>query len=363
MNTAVHSRVRVSLASRSYDVHIDSGNWEKLGPAIIETTRSEKVLVVTSPEIGRLYRRPVVKSLQGVGLKCKRIDIPDRDRNKNLRSVSRLYDAFLEAEADRSTVVLALGGGVIGDMAGFASATYLRGIPFIQVPTTLLAMVDASIGGKTGVNLRQGKNLVGSFHQPNLVWINLETLQSLPRAQVLAGFAEIIKHAVIWDRTHFRELEKTILNAVDLEPKVLSGIVRRSCEIKAEVVSKDENEQGLRMLLNFGHTIGHAIESLGKYKLLHGHCVAIGMVYAAERSAALGYASAKAVHRLRDLLERSGLPSELPRYPRRSYLDAIGVDKKRRGSKINFVVLERIGKAKTVPLSPMKVLPQSFLKR
>lgn len=357
MGRQEQTKVRIDLASSSYDVQLGSSNWSHLGSSVIESTGSNQALVVTSPEVGRRYASPVIKSLRSAGLRTKRINIPDRDRNKNLRSVALLYDAFLAAGADRSTTVLALGGGVIGDMAGFASATFLRGMPFVQVPTTLLAMVDASIGGKTGVNLRKGKNLVGSFYQPSLVWANLDTLKSLPSAQISAGFAEIIKHAAIWDKKHFHDLEDTISEVGRLDFETLLPIVKRSCEIKAEVVGQDEKEQGLRMLLNFGHTVGHAIESLGKYRRPHGYCVAIGMVYAAKRSVDLGYASRSVVESLDDLLNRAGLPTKLPSYPRRSYLDAIAVDKKRRGSMVNFVVLEGIGKAKTVPLTPAEVLP------
>lgn len=357
-SASVRRRVRVALGARSYPVEIGAGLLEGLGPAVASATGASRALVVTVPPVGRRYGAAVERSLRGAGLRAHRFTVPDGDRSKSLRRVERLYEGFLDAGADRSTAVLALGGGVVGDLAGYAAATLLRGLPFVQVPTTLLAMVDSSIGGKTGVNLRRGKNLVGAFHQPRLVWADVATLRSLPRRQRAAGLAELVKHAAIRDPRLFARLERDAERALALEPEALVPLLERSCRIKAAVVAADEREAGPRMLLNFGHTLGHAAESLAGYRgLLHGEAVAMGMAFAARRSEALGLAPAGTSQRLEELLLRIGLPTELPDHPRRAYLSAIRVDKKRRGDAIRFVALRGIGRAEAVSLRPGEVLP------
>jgi 3-dehydroquinate synthase len=272
--------------------------------------------------------------------------------------VNRLYDSLLDAGADRGSVVVALGGGVVGDLSGFVAATLLRGLPFVQIPTTLLAMVDSSVGGKTGVNVARGKNLVGAFHQPRLVWVDVTTLRSLPRRELAAGMAELIKHGAIRDEAFFEWLETELEGLMDLEPELLIHALERSCAIKAEVVRQDERESGLRMVLNFGHTVGHAVETLKRYKgILHGEAVAIGMVFAAGRSETLGLSPRGTKERLAALLRRAGLPTDLPDFPRRAYLQALRVDKKKREAQIRFVALRGIGGAETVPLLPREIIP------
>jgi 3-dehydroquinate synthase len=248
---------------------------------------------------------------------------------------------------------------MVGDLTGFAAATYLRGIPFVQVPTTILSMVDASIGGKTAVNLPKGKNLVGAFHQPCLVWIDTGTLASLPRRDRAAGMAEIVKAGAIWDERYFARLERECEGVMDLEPASLVPVLERACRIKAEVVQQDErDESGVRALLNFGHTVAHAIESqMGYRRILHGEAVSIGMLHAARLSQALGLAPAGTADRLEDLLARLQLPTEIPRYDRKAHIAAIRVDKKRVGAKIHYIVLRRIGRAATVELTPAEILP------
>jgi 3-dehydroquinate synthase len=253
---------------------------------------------------------------------------------------------------------------MVGDLAGYAAASYLRGIPFVQVPTTILGMVDASIGGKTGVNLKQGKNLVGAFHQPRLVWIDTATLDSLPRRDRAAGMAEVIKAGAIWDARLFRRLERDVSKALDLDPSVLIPILARACAIKAEVVSLDEYEAGPRMLLNFGHTLGHAVEKkLGYRQVLHGEAVAMGMAFAARRSEQLGFAPEGTRERLENLLSACELPIHLPSFPRRAYLSGLRVDKKKKDRRIRFVVLRGIGKAETVSLTPAEIYPASEARR
>lgn len=349
-------RIEVELGERSYPVEIGVDTLADLGPRIKERTGSRQVIVVTVPPVGRRYAGRLTRSLREAGLRVGRIDVPDGDATKNLRQVAKLYEALLAKGADRSASLVALGGGMVGDLTGFAAATFLRGIPFVQVPTSLLAMVDASVGGKTGVNLPEGKNLVGAFHQPRLVAIDAATLRSLPPRELSAGFAEIVKHAAIWDAELFTLLEREAESLRALDLTALIPVIERNVRIKAEVVSQDEREAGLRMLLNFGHTLAHAVEALQRYrKLLHGEAVAIGMVYAAGRSEALGFAAPGTAERLASLCERFGLPTELPARPRSAYLSALRVDKKKRDSHISFVVLEGIGRARTVPLTPAEV--------
>jgi 3-dehydroquinate synthase len=350
-------RLKVKLGERSYPIVLGVGTLADVGPAVARCAPSSRAFVISVPPVSRRYGGIVERSLQGAGYRVRRISVPDGDASKNPRQLSKLWDELLRFGADRTTPVVALGGGMVGDLGGFAAASYLRGVPFVQIPTTVLAMVDASIGGKVAVNLPQGKNLVGAFYQPRLVWIDVETLRSLPRRERAAGFAEVVKAGAIWDRKFFERLERDAEDLMDLDVKRLIPVLQRACAIKAEVVSLDEREAGLRQLLNFGHTAAHAVEKLGRYRgLLHGEAVSIGMRIAALRSEDLGYSPAGTAERITALTERFGLPSELPKYPRSAYLDALRVDKKMANSKIRFVVLCGIGKAKTVPLTPREVL-------
>lgn len=359
--------VRVALGARGYPVEIGSGLLAGLGGRVKAQTGASRAVVISVPGVARRYAGPVQRSLRDAGLRVARIDVPDGDATKNLRQVEALYGALLACGADRSTVLLALGGGMVGDLVGFTAATFLRGIPFVQVPTTVLAMVDASVGGKTGVNLPQGKNLVGAFHQPRLVCIDIDTLRSLPTRERAAGLAEVVKAGAIRDARLFARLEAEAEALLALDRAVLVPVLERAVRIKARVVAQDEREGGVRMLLNFGHTVGHAIEALHRYRgLLHGEAVAIGMVYAAERSEALGRAPAGTTRRLRSLCERIGLPTELPDFPRSAYLSALKVDKKKKDSTIRFVVLEGIGRATTVALRPAEIvagIPRGSLSR
>ncbi len=353
--------VPVSLGERSYDVALGDDWLETIGRRASDLLQAERIAIVTVPTVARRYAPLLTKGLSAGGAKVERIVVPDGDATKNLKQLGVLYDRFLDHGMDRSSGVVTLGGGVAGDLGGFAAASFLRGIPFVQVPTTVLAMVDASIGGKTGVNLAQGKNLVGAFHQPKGVFLDIATLRSLPRRERAAGAAELIKHAAIWDAPLFDWLETRIENFLDLDPKVVLPALERSCAIKGEVVERDEREGGLRKLLNFGHTLGHAIEKHARYRgILHGEAVAIGMVFAAERSEQLGFAPAGTRARLESVLKRAGLPTRAPNRPRSAYLSAIAVDKKKQGGKIHFVVLEGIGKASTVALTAREILPAGW---
>jgi 3-dehydroquinate synthase len=360
-NEAMARVVRVELGERSYAIRIGYDMLEQAGPAIAEIAKARRAVVVTVPEVARRYAPRLERGLRAAGLKVRRLLVPDGERAKTLRHAAALYDELLAFDADRSTVVVALGGGVVGDLAGFVAATWMRGIPFVQVPTTLLAMADASVGGKVAVDLPRGKNLVGAFHQPLLVWMDLETLRSLPRRQRAAGLAEVIKHGAIRDAALFERFERDVESILDLEPGATLDVLERSCAIKADVVSQDEREAGLRLHLNFGHTLAHAVETLTGYRrILHGEAVAIGMVFAARRSEALGHAPAGTADRLAAVLRRAELPTEPPPFSRRAYLSALRVDKKRTDAHIRFVVLCGIGCADTVPLTPQEILPKEF---
>jgi 3-dehydroquinate synthase len=350
--------VEVALGERSYPIVIGHGTLGGIGAAIARRTGAKRALLITVPPVAKRLAPIVERSLKAAGIASARFVVPDGERSKDFAQVAKLYDGLLGAGADRDSVVVALGGGVVGDLAGFVAATLLRGVRFVQVPTTLLAMVDSSVGGKTGVNTKRGKNLVGAFHQPQLVWIDAATLKSLPRRQLLAGLAEAIKHAAIRDAKLFALLERELERAIDLDPEILLPLLARNCSIKAEIVSRDEREAGERMLLNFGHTLGHAIEALSKYRgVLHGEAVAMGMAFAARRSEELGLAQPGSAVRLVALLARAGLPTDLPPFPQRAYLAALAADKKKREERIRFVALRAIGRAETVPLLPSEILP------
>jgi shikimate kinase/3-dehydroquinate synthase len=357
----VRVAVPVDLGERSYRVELGLDWLETIGRRIGDQLDAERIALVTVPTIARRYAPILTRGLRAKGVRVGRIVVPDGDATKNLGQLAKLYDHFLEQGLDRQSAVVTLGGGVVGDLGGFAAATYLRGIPFVQVPTTVLSMVDASIGGKTGVNLKQGKNLVGAFHQPRGVYIDVATLRSLPTRQRAAGAAELIKAAMIWDAEFFAWLESRIEAFLDLDTGVVISALERACAIKAEVVERDEREGGLRRLLNFGHTLAHAIEAhAGYHGILHGEAVAIGMVFAADRSETLGFAPAGTRDRLEALLERAGLPTRAPDRPRRAYLSGIAVDKKKEGGKIHFVVSKGIGSAGTALLGARDIIPPGW---
>jgi 3-dehydroquinate synthase len=358
------STVRVELGERSYPIRIGEGTLGEIGPEVARRTGASRAALVTVPGVGRRYGARVARSLTRAGLRVHRFEVPDGDATKNLRQVAKLYDAMLGAGLDRSSAVIALGGGMVGDLAGFVAATYLRGIPFVQIPTTVLAMVDASIGGKVAVNLSQGKNLVGAFHQPRLVFIDVQVLRSLPVRQRAAGFAEVVKAGALWDADFFARVERHAEALLELDAGRLMPVLRRACAIKAEVVAQDERERGVRMYLNLGHTLGHAVEKVRRYRgILHGEAVAMGMVYAGRRSEELGLAPSGTEDRLAALLARFGLPVELPLLPRKAYLDALRVDKKSRDSRIRYIVLRRIGQADAVELTPAQILPAGWERR
>jgi 3-dehydroquinate synthase len=340
-------KIRVAIAEprdRSYDILVDRGLLATLPPLLAAGCPAARYALITDSHVAKVYGRALLARLRDAALSAEQFEFPPGEWNKTRETWSALSDRLLACEFGRDAAVIALGGGVVGDVAGFVAATYLRGVPYVQVPTTLLAMIDSSIGGKTGVDVPAGKNLLGAFHQPALVVADLDVLSSLPPPQLAAGIAEAVKHGVIADGDYFGFLEREERAVTAKDPDVLERVVRRSVEIKAAVVSADERETGRRAILNFGHTVGHAIEASANYALLHGEAVAIGMTYEARLAEALGIAESGTARRIRQLLERYGLRLELPDGATTDGLLAImQLDKKARDGAVRFALPRAIG--------------------
>ncbi len=343
------SIITVEIPQQSYEVAIAPHGLEHLGTWVQPLNLGKKILLVSNPMIFRRYGDTVLTSLTTAGFQVSSCILPAGERYKTLASIQKIYNAALADRLERSSTIVTLGGGVIGDMAGFAAATWLRGINFVQVPTSLLAMVDASIGGKTGVNHPHGKNLIGAFHQPRLVLIDPQVLGTLPTREFRAGMAEVIKYGVIWDADLFEQLEaaERLDQQRYVSEELLQTILTRSCQAKAHVVSQDEKEAGLRAILNYGHTIGHAVESLTGYRVVnHGEGVAIGMVAAGQIAVELGLWDQASAERQRVLLEKTGLPTKLPAgLETEAILETLQTDKKVKLGKVRFVLPTKIGSA------------------
>jgi 3-dehydroquinate synthase len=338
-------KIRVELGERSYDISIGNNILDGIGDALKSLNLSPKVAVVSNPTVLELYGGSVSNSIREAGFDLLTVTIPDGEEYKDLIWLQHIYDELLSHKLDRSSALIALGGGVIGDMTGFAASTYMRGIAYIQVPTTLLAQVDSSVGGKTGVNHKLGKNMIGTFWQPRLVWVDIEALRTLPRRELLAGLAEVIKYGVIYDRELFDFLADNKERILGLDSEALTHVVQRSCEIKAEVVAKDEREAGLRAILNYGHTIGHAIETVTEYKrFLHGEAVAIGMYLEARLSRMLNLIDEGQVSQIKEVIDSYGLPSEKPaNISAHSIFLSMQLDKKAVAGELKFILPEKIG--------------------
>ncbi|NMM11798.1 MAG: 3-dehydroquinate synthase [Polaromonas sp.] len=342
-------QVHISLAERSYPILIGS---KLLGCALTyeNLPAAATALVVSNTTVAPLYAEPLMQALQARYGRVLLVTLPDGEIYKDWATLQLIFDALLESGCDRKTVLFALGGGVVGDMTGFAAASYMRGVPFVQIPTTLLAQVDSSVGGKTGINHPLGKNMIGAFYQPLLVVCDLDVLTTLPPRELSAGLAEVIKYGPIADMLFFEWIEAHLDALLAKEPTALSHAIQRSCEIKARVVSQDERESGLRAILNFGHTFGHAIESgMGYGNWLHGEGVGCGMVMAAHLSQQLGLVDSRFVERLTSLIRRAGLPVKGPVLSTTDnagrYLELMRIDKKSEAGEIRFVLIEGPGKA------------------
>jgi 3-dehydroquinate synthase len=353
--------VKVPLGTRSYNILIDRGLVKNLGAECARLNLGGHCAVISDANVTPLYAAAVRRSLKKAGFDATLIKVPAGETAKSLKTVQACYDELASHRIERKSFIIALGGGVTGDMAGFVAATYLRGIAFVQIPTTLLAQVDSSVGGKVGVNLKAGKNLVGAFYQPRVVLCDLDTLKTLPEREYRAGLAEVIKYGIIYDASLFEQLERDLAKLLKRDAKTLGEIIGRCCEIKADVVGQDETESGLRAILNFGHTIGHGLEAISGYgKYLHGEAISIGQVAAARLSAKLLGLPAGEVRRIHQLFESAGLPTEvrLDKNRMNQLFGAMKLDKKVSGGEIKFVLARKIGRVEFGQKVPLELIPE-----
>jgi 3-dehydroquinate synthase len=358
-SSAASLTLQVELGERSYPIHIGRGLLDdaKLLPQYV---KGKRVAIVTNDKVGPLYLDKVGNALRAAGKQVTEIVLPDGEEEKNWASLMKIFDRLLADKCDRKTTLIALGGGVIGDLTGFAAASYMRGVPFVQVPTTLLSQVDSSVGGKTGINHPLGKNMIGAFYQPQAVIADTATLHTLPPRELAAGIAEVIKHGAIIDAPFFDWIETNMARLVSKDDAALAYAIQRSCEIKAEVVRQDEREGGLRAILNFGHTFGHAIENgLGYGQWLHGEAVGCGMVMAADLSQRLGYIDLATRERIRAVTAAAGLPTVAPNLGTARWLDLMEVDKKNEGGAIKFILIKPLG-SPLITNAPQDLLLQTL---
>ncbi len=344
--------LRVGLEDRGYNIHIGHDLLGQLGQ-LLPRKYSTACLLITDENVDKLYGKEVEKSLTNHGFHVAKAVVAAGETSKSLETAARLYDCAFDHKMDRKSPIIALGGGVVGDLAGFIAATYMRGVPFIQIPTSLLAQVDSSVGGKVAVNHPRGKNIIGAFYQPQLVLIDLSVLKTLPPRELRAGMAEVIKYGIIWDKDLFSFLERNLAQLLSLEAQIIEEVVYRCCDIKAVVVEQDEKEANVRAVLNFGHTVGHAVEALGNYELKkHGEAVAVGMAVAGKISVAKGLFDELQLERMKRLLTRVPLDVSLPpEWEKDKGIELMLQDKKASQGKINFILPEEIGKVRIEEIS------------
>lgn len=345
------SMVSVSLGERSYKILIQAGLLDRLEGRLSELAVKGKVGVVTDRHVAGYYLSGMLQQLKKCGVDAVPIVLPPGERSKKLDTITNVLDVMARHRFERSSFLFALGGGVVGDIAGFAAAIYQRGIPFIQIPTTLIAQSDSSVGGKTGVDHRLGKNLIGAFYQPKEVWIDPLTLRTLPMREWVAGLAEVIKYGIIADEEFFSYLQREMPGLLKRKPDIVAVAVKRSCEIKAQVVAADERESDRRRILNYGHTIGHALETLGRYEsLIHGEAVGIGLVQEADVACFLGTCDRSVVLRIQGIVQAAGLPDRMPQWTAAKIWKAMLHDKKVSGGQVVGVWPERIGHVRMKPI-------------
>ena len=346
----------VDLGDRSYPIHIGADLLSR-ADLLVPHLAQKRAVIVTNTTVAPLYLARLTATLQSAGIEVFPVVLPDGEAYKTWETLNLIFDALLTQRAERKTTLIALGGGVIGDMTGFAAASYQRGVPFIQIPTTLLSQVDSSVGGKTGINHPLGKNMIGAFYQPKVVLADTATLKTLPARELSAGLAEVIKYGLIWDADFLGWLEANMEKLRALDETAIAHAIYRSCEIKAQVVAQDEREGGIRAILNLGHTFGHAIETgMGYGNWLHGEAVGAGMVMAAQTSQRLGWLSEADVARTRALIRAAGLPDVAPDLGVDTWLDYMGHDKKVESGKMRFVLLKKLGEAVITADVPTDVL-------
>lgn len=342
-------KIKVPINEKPYNVFVEPGLLENIGNELINLgiNNNQKILIISNKEIGRLYGEQIINSLNRVNLSSKLFVIEAGEQYKNIDTLSKIYDVAFETGIDRSSLMIALGGGIVGDITGLAAATWLRGVDYIQIPTTLLAMVDSSVGGKTAVNHPNGKNLIGAFHQPKAVFVDTNTLKTLPIREFKAGLAEVIKYGVIRDKGLFEYLEQKSIRELifRLDHECLTNIITRSVKSKSDIVGLDEQENGIRAILNYGHSFGHVIENICGYgKYLHGEAISIGMRIAGDISSSKGYWKAEESHRQNNLLKEYNLPIDIPKIGKDNILKILMGDKKVRGGKMRFILPKEIGK-------------------
>lgn len=337
--------IKAKTASRQYFIYVGAGIISRLGFYLKQHGFTDRAIIITNPIVNELYGSSIKTDLLAEGLEAAILLVPDGEKYKSLENAAMLYKKISELGADRRTPVIAVGGGVIGDLAGFVAATYMRGLPLVQVPTTLLAQVDSSIGGKVAINHEKIKNKIGAFYQPDFVLSDTQTLNTLPDNQLSNGLAEIIKYAVIRDRTFFKYIERNVNNIKSRQPEALERTIARCAKIKARVVARDERDTGLRNILNFGHTVGHAIESTSDFNLGHGEAVSIGMTIAGRISRNAGLLSQRELNDIIRLIEKAGLPVKLPELDAGRVIEVIRQDKKIISGRIRFILAKSIGNA------------------
>jgi 3-dehydroquinate synthase len=349
--------VQIDLGQRGYPIHIEENLFPQAGEILKRDVGIGKVMVITNPTVGDLYLAGLNKGLKRSGFQPYAVIVPDGEEFKTLEWANNLYDSLFDHRMERDSIIIALGGGVIGDLVGFVAATYKRGLNFVQVPTTLLAQVDASVGGKVAVDHPQGKNLIGAFYQPRCVLISLDVLDTLPAREMRSGLAEVIKYGVISDAQLFDYIEENLDALLRGQHDVLGFVVKRSCQIKASVVIRDERETGLRVVLNFGHTLGHAIEAATGYRLCrHGEAVAMGMVYATKLAVELKMTSHETLTRIAGLIEMAGLPTKREDADPDRIIEFLRHDKKVLNDRIRFVLPQKIGQVIITDAVPEKLI-------
>lgn len=348
---------KVELGGRSYPIFIGAGILQKLGEMLRLYGFDRQILIVTDRTVLKLYGQVLTSGFNNVLHHFDSIVLPPGEKSKRLSNVEKIITKMLETGYDRKAAVLAFGGGVIGDLAGFAASIYKRGVPFIQVPTTLLAQVDASIGGKTGVNHPLGKNMIGTFYQPKMVWIDLDVLKTLPRREILCGLAEIIKYGVIWDSSLFRVVEENLEKIFARDMSLSEELVKRCCEIKAAIVSQDERESGLRMILNFGHTVGHALEAAAGYKKIsHGEALLLGMLAESKMALDSSFLDIEEFNRIQTLMSTLNPQNRIKNMYANELFKFMNTDKKTVEGKLRFVLPKKIGEALVVDNLDRKVI-------
>jgi len=354
-------RLTVDLGPRSYDILIGVAILDEIGAILGKIGSGMRAIIVTNPEIDKLYGDRTRSSIEQAGFQVDTIQIPEGEEHKSLASAEKAYNYLMEFNCDRNTILVALGGGVIGDLTGFIAATFMRGIPFVQIPTTLLSQVDSSVGGKTAVNHPRGKNIIGAFYQPKVVLIDLETLSTLSSDEFRAGLAEVVKYGVIADPELFDYLNQNSERILKLDSECLSRIIETSCAIKAKVVESDERESRRRMILNFGHTFGHAVEALTGYvQYKHGEAVAIGMVFASRLSNEMDKCSTLVGERVEELLVKLNLPVKSPNLNSNEIIESMYHDKKTTAKKIKFILAKKIGEVEIIDEIPKAILKKTL---